>query len=257
MQIIIGLGSVIYGLIFGSFLNVLIYRLNEENVPRFWQGRSFCPRCKHLLSWQDNIPLISFLSLGGNCRYCHKSISWQYPVVEFVTAISTVFVVVNSNLSTVTGLLTLFSLLLVTYCLIVIFFSDLKYSLIPDEMVLSFTSACVFLFFIAPAAYPLFPNLLVGLLASLALLLIVLVTKGRGLGLGDVKFALPMGFFLGFPNTAVAFWVAFISGGIISVLLVVLKLKNMKQTIPLGPFLVLGVIVAFFGSRQLLALIGL
>ena len=117
----------IFGLCFGSFLNVLIWRLNDDKAPKFWQGRSLCPKCKHQLSWQDNIPLFSFLSLGGKCRYCHKKISLQYPLVELLTALVTVLLATN------------FISLLTAYCFIVIFFSDWIYGLIPDEATIVLT----------------------------------------------------------------------------------------------------------------------
>jgi len=71
----------IFGLVVGSFLNCVIYRLA---LPR---GRSFCPHCKHILSWQDLIPVLSFLILRGKCRYCQKKISFQYPLVEIATGL--------------------------------------------------------------------------------------------------------------------------------------------------------------------------
>src|SRR3990167_1223631 len=83
----------LFGLIIGSFLNVLIWRLNDEKAPKFWQGRSMCPKCKHELSWSDNVPLLSFIVLSGRCRFCQKPISWQYPVVELLAGVATVLTV--------------------------------------------------------------------------------------------------------------------------------------------------------------------
>ena len=154
-------------------------------------------------------------------------------------------------------LLVKLDLLVIAASLIVIFFSDLKYSLIPDEMVLTFTLGTALFLFLTANRFVLTTNFFVGLLSSLALLLIVFATKGRGLGLGDVKYVFPMGLLLGFPGAAVAFWVSFISGGTVALILVAMKLRSFKQTIPLGPFLVLGTIVAFFWSKNLLSIIGL
>jgi len=240
--------SAVLGLIFGSFLNVLIYRLNEEGVPKFWQGRSFCPRCKHTLSWEDNIPLFSFLFLGGKCRHCHKKISIQYPIVELVSTSSTVALFVSLPHSNVTELLIVLCYWIIFLSLIVIFFSDLKYSLIPDEMVVTFILGSLGALLLTTPLSNVGFNLIVGLLSSLALLLIVIATLGRGMGLGDVKFAVPMGIFLGFPRILVAFWMAFVGGGIVALLLMILRRKGMKDAIPLGPFLVLGTVLAFLYS---------
>ena len=87
----------IFGLLVGSFLNCLIYRL--ETGGSFLKGRSFCPRCKHILNWQDLIPIFSFLILKRKCRYCGKKISWQYPLVELVTAILFVLIFFHSSTS--------------------------------------------------------------------------------------------------------------------------------------------------------------
>ncbi len=112
------------GLIIGSFLNVLIYRLNVPKAPKWWQGRSVCPHCQKKLLWQDNIPLVSFVALGRRCRHCKNLISWQYPLVELTTAI---FFAVTGWNPVIWALESVF---------IVIFFSDWIYGLIPDEMIL-------------------------------------------------------------------------------------------------------------------------
>lgn len=231
----------LFGLIIGSFLNVLIWRLNDEKAPKFWQGRSICPKCKHELSWNDNIPLLSFIVLSGRCRFCQKPISRQYPIVELVTAGATVLTVgFLSNLS----FLSVLSYLIIVYAFIVIFFSDLEYQLIPDEMVV----VIVVLSFLRG-------NLIVGLLAALGFFLVVLATKFRGMGLGDVKLAFAMGLLLGFPAVVVAVWFAFVLGGVFAVGLLLLHRKNIHETMALGPFLVLGTLIAALWSQKILAIL--
>lgn len=220
------------GLIIGSFLNVLIWRLNDPKAPKFWQGRSLCPHCKHQIAWFDNIPLLSFILLRGRCRHCHRKISWQYPAVELLTG--TYFAL--------TGLHPV--LWLIGAAFIVIFFSDLIYGLIPDEMIVLLILLSFFNF-----------NLLTGLVSGLAFLIIYLITKHKGIGFGDVKLALVMGLLLGWPKTAVAFWVAFIMGGLAAVILLVLRKTKLSATIPLGPFLVLGTVVAALWSENLVTLL--
>lgn len=240
----------ILGLCIGSFLNVLIYRLNEEGVPKFWQGRSICPNCKHQLSWQDNIPLLSYIFLKGKCHYCHKKISIQYPVVELITAISFVL----------TGLHPVILAFVAVF--IVIFFSDIKYMLIPDEMViigsvatliynLQFTILNQFQILNFKFQIPTV-NLLTGIVAMSAFMLIVLLTRFKGMGLGDVKLAFLMGFLLGFPKILTALWISFVLGGIYALALLLLKKTKLSATIPLGPFLVIGTLISALWSNILL-----
>lgn len=240
------------GLILGSFGNVLIYRLNVENVPKFWQGRSICPHCKKNILWQDNIPLLSYILLKGRCRFCHHQIGWQYPVVELITALVFAFIWIFSP--TLSPNVKLFELS-IAFIFIVVFFSDLIYGLIPDEMV--GTGVVVAILGRLLFWGDLKSAVLAGLGSGLAFFLIVLFTKFRGMGLGDVKLALLMGVLLGFPQVLVAFWSAFIIGGSAAVLLLILKKVRFSATIPLGPFLVLGVIISALWSDKLLALIGL
>ncbi len=200
---------------------MLIWRLNNEKAPKFWQGRSICPKCKHQLNWQDNIPLLSFVLLNGKCRYCHKKISWQYPIVEIITAIS--FLTVNPYL------------IIILCCLIVIFFSDLIYGLIPDEIVLILGVLGIL---------GKFGNVVWGLAAGGIFYLIYFLTKGRGMGFGDVKLAAVMGLLLGWPKILVALYSAFVLGGIVAIFLLLLKRKRFGETIALGPFLCIGVILS-------------
>src|SRR4030042_6669588 len=147
----------IFGAAIGSFLNVLILRLGSGQVPRLGSeekkgigGRSHCPKCGHLLAWQDLVPVLSFFWLGGKCRYCAQKISWQYPIVELATGILFVFLAApvwnldfgfwnfigNWKLE-IGNLIDLIYLFFVTSCLIVIFVSDLKFFIIPDEIIIA------------------------------------------------------------------------------------------------------------------------
>ena len=126
------------GLIIGSFLNCVIYRLSKKES--FLKKRSYCPRCKHTLSWQDLIPIFSFLILRGKCRYCKKSISFQYPLVEFATG-SLFLIIVSQNLDSLLStpfifwLLNICFLFLVSSFLVIIFVYDLKHYIIPDRVI--------------------------------------------------------------------------------------------------------------------------
>ena len=130
MEILIYFSVFLFGLAVGSFLNCIIYRL--ETNQSFVRGRSFCPYCHHILSWQDLIPLLSFLILKGKCRYCQRPISFQYPLIEMATGI--IFVSIPGQLLFFDSLNTLFYWI-ISCSLVIIFVYDLKYYIIPDKVV--------------------------------------------------------------------------------------------------------------------------
>ena len=259
------------GLATGSFLNVLIDRLPKEEPVLM--GRSYCDHCHHKLSWYDLIPLLSFVLLRGRCRYCQKRISWQYPLVELVTGV--LFVLGSfGNLGRFgESLISLCYLFFVICSLIVIFFTDLKYGIIPDKVVFPAIGLVVLFHlmrvfcFVPPSEESrslschlgggtspghLGGVLLAGLAVAAFFGLLVILTKGRGMGMGDVKLALLMGLFLGFPKILIALYFAFLTGALVSVILILGKKKKFGQTIPFGPFLVGGTIFAlFYGSRAI------
>lgn len=211
-------------------MNVLIWRLNDEKAPKFWQGRSLCPKCKYQLSWKDNIPLLSFLLLNGRCRYCHKKIGFQYPLVEIITGLA--FLLTNPVW------------VVVACCFIVIFFSDWIYGLIPDEM----TLILIILGILSGLS-----NLLVGLIAFLILLGLFAITKGRGIGFGDVKLIFPLGLLLGWPKIIIMVYVTSILGGGYALFLLLLHRRKFGDTIALGPFLIIGTVAALCIKDSLLS----
>lgn len=242
----------LFGLIIGSFLNVLVWRLNDPKAPKFWQGRSLCPECRHQIAWFDNLPLLSYFLLKGRCRHCRRSINWQYPAAELLTA---AFFALAWSLTSGQPVLYFLGILGVGSCFIVIFFSDLKYGFIPDEMV---GAAAVFGLLLYSGHIRDLPwALLIGILSAFFFLIIYLLTLRRGLGFGDVKLALVMGLVLGLPKLVLALWFGFVVGGIVATILLILKKTKMSATIPLGPFLILGTGVSALWTNFLLRLIGL
>jgi len=248
----------LFGLIVGSFLNCLIYRL--EKKESFLKGRSYCPRCKHQLSWQDLIPLLSFLELGGKCRYCKQKISWQYPLVEISTALIflLVFIFQSSifNEFLIINFLTLIYYWIIAVFLIIIFVYDLKYYIIPDEIIYpAIVIALIFNFkFLIFGQAPIFKlSILSALGASAFFLAIFLVSRGKWLGFGDVKLAAFMGLFLGFPNILVGLFLAFFIGAIIGSVLILTNKKKLKSEVPFGPFLVTGTLISLFWGRELVS----
>ena len=254
----------LFGLVMGSFLNCIIYRL--QTGEGFLKGRSFCPHCRHELSWQDLIPIFSFLILKGRCRYCRKPISWQYPLVELATGIIFLLIVWNLEFGTCLefGIWNLLFYLLISCFLIIIFVYDLKHYIIPDAVIYP-AIAIAFL-------YQLFRMLnfvnwnLFGIwnvesgilrpissafLASLFFLAIVFLSQGKWMGLGDVKLAFLMGLFLGFPNILVALFLAFFIGAIIGIGLIISGKRTLKSEVPFGPFLITGTFIALFWGNQI------
>ncbi len=247
-MIIFDLIIFIFGLAIGSFLNCIIYRL-EENKS-FLSGRSFCPNCKHVLGWQDLIPLFSFLILKGKCRYCQQKISWQYPLVEISTAL--IFLSIFNfqfSIFNFQNLITICFLFLVSCFLVIIFVYDLKHYIILDKVIYSLIGI-TFFYQLFGSGQPLLNPLLSAFLAAFFFLLIVLVSRGNWMGIGDIKLAFFMGLFLGFPNILFALFSAFFIGAIIGIGLIISGKRTLKSEIPFGPFLVTGTFLAlFFGEK--------
>ncbi len=232
------------GLLIGSFLNVVIYRLPRK-LSIVW-GRSFCPKCKKKISWFDNVPLVSFILLKGHCRHCHSPISIRYPVVELLTGV--LFVLA---LSSYLGIAQAGLTLILFSSLIAIFFIDLEHQIIPDEILLPVTALFI-LRSLFTASYLL---LAIGLASSLFLFLIWLITKGKGMGLGDVKLAFLMGLVLGYPKIILAFYLAFLTGAIVGVILIIVGKAKFGQRIAFGPFLVLATLISCLWGEKILSLV--
>ena len=225
-----------FGLIIGSFLNCVIYRLEINKT--FLKGRSFCPNCKHKLNFFDLIPVFSFIFLKAKCRYCGTKISFQYPLVEIATGL--IFLLIfNLHFSII---ITLY-LFVISCLLIIIFVYDLKHYIIPDKII--YPAILIALIFN-------FSNLLSGFLAAGFFLLIVLISKGRWMGVGDIKLAFLMGLMLGFPKILVGLFLAFLIGSIIGMLLIFLHKKTFKSEVPFAPFLIIGLSIAYFFGEKLI-----
>ena len=234
----------IIGICVGSFLNVLVDRLPREET--IFVGRSHCDFCHRPLAWYDMFPLFSFLVLAGKCRYCHKFIGWKYPLIEFTTGIvfaSMPFLIPLSNIA-------LFLIFLgICCCFIVIFYTDLFSGIIPDSMVVGLFVLTIIKIVITHQSFLI--SGITGIICGLFFLLLHILTRGRGMGLGDVKYALVMGFLLGFPISIVGFYIAFLTGAVLSLILVVTKKKSFGGSVSFGPFLIFGTIVTLFWGSAL------
>ncbi|MEK7472960.1 MAG: prepilin peptidase [Patescibacteria group bacterium] len=211
------------GLIIGSFISAVTYRIPKK--INFIKGRSFCDSCKKKLAWYDNIPLFSFLLYKGKSRCCNKKISIRYPLIELVSVIGAVVAwLFFGNLAFVI-------LFFLTLCIFII---DLEHQIIPDEL----TWIILLLGLIANSQSPM-TVLFSAFFLSLLLLFLYLITSGRGMGLGDVKLAVALGLWLGLEKGIIWLILAFIIGGIVASILLLLKKAKLKTKIAFGPFLII------------------
>lgn len=241
------------GLFIGSFLGVLVDRIPRNES--FFKGRSHCEQCKKVLAVLDLIPVFSFLSLRGRCRYCHTPLPFFYPIIELTTACLFALspLLVAYFFSSFPLWITFIFVLCLIAGLIEIFFTDAKYGIIPDAVLIPLTLLAVgFIAFAMPSA--LLPNLASGLGALFLFLFLFFITRGRGMGLGDVKFAFFLGVLLGFPGTIYALYIAFLTGAGYSLILVLWRKKSFRgSTIPFGPFLICGIFFTLLFINQLQA----
>lgn len=236
----------IIGLFFGSFLNVLADRLP---FGRTLLGRSECDSCKHMLSWRDLIPLVSFIELRAKCRYCKAPMSYQYPLAEIFTGVVYVLTWILSTKWFHFPSIHVIHLIIASI-LIVMVLSDFRYQILPDEMQMGLFLVGLSRIFILNQqtiemniiqALPILgEHLLGGIAVMTPLLLIFLITRGRGMGFGDVKFAFISGFVLGALNGFIALYIGFVAGGIVGGYLLLTRKKKGKSKLAFGPYLILG-----------------
>ena len=239
----------IFGLIIGSFLNMVIYRLKTGGQMIF--SRSKCPKCHHLLGFSDLVPIFSFLFLKGKCRYCSKSISWQYPLVELASAIIFVLGYLKYFQQLVTLEIAFSYAVYLIFCsfLIVIFVYDWKYYLILDKVSLPvLVMAFIFNYLLGKSL----ANLLVAsLIIGGFFLLQFVISQGRWIGGGDIRLGLVMGAMLGWPKVLTALFLAYMLGAAFALILILLKKKQWNSQIPFGTFLTFSTVVALLYGDNL------
>ena len=235
------------GLAIGSFINALIYRLHKG---KSWiRGRSICPSCKHTLAWYDLVPVLSFILLKGRCRYCRKKISLEYPLVELSTGIIFVLIYFFTFFNIQSGQQLLINLFIAAI-LIIVFIYDLKHYLILDRIILP-AIAVVFIANILLGKS--WSNMLIPAFAISAFFLFqFLISRGRWIGLGDLRLGFFMGIVLGWPNAILALFLAYVLGSVISVFLVIFKAKNWHSEIPFACFLCPATFIVMLFGNQLL-----
>ncbi len=249
----------IFGLAFGSFSNVIIYRV-PRNISII-KPNSFCTNCNNEIKWIHKIPIISWIFLKGKCNYCQSKISYLYPLNEFL--VSLIFILnglglgLNENIYIENNLISLCIFSLFLYVIAII---DIKYLIIPNK-VLILGSCFAFLNGITISIlrndyYFLLNRIFSGILGFLSLEIIIfilfLITSKYAFGSGDSKFYALIGFWLGFNNLVAVFVFSIYLGGIFSLVGILLNKLNRKDKIPFGPFISLSAyFVALFGSENI------
>ena len=234
----------VLGAVFGSFISAYSYRW-----PRgisISTGRSFCPNCKAKISWYDNIPLLSYLVLGGKCRKCKKRISARYPLIELSTGILFVLTIFSMGGFGVLEFLPATYYLLLTAILITILVIDLENKLIPDELTFLIFSIS-FLFLLLSPAPNFYSVLFAGFLAATFFLFLNIITRGRGMGLGDVKLVLALSLsFLNWQFLVLWLFLSFAIGAVIGIFLIIIGKAKFGKEIPFGPFLIASFFITLF-----------
>jgi leader peptidase (prepilin peptidase)/N-methyltransferase len=242
--------TILFGLIIGSFLNAVIYRLPRK--ISIISPRSFCPHCQAKIPFYLNIPVLSFLILRGKCRNCGQPISWQYPLIELLTAGSFVLCLHFFSFTLYALSAMLFIALLI--CLAAI---DLRHMILPDEITLA--GAILFLLYGLINPNLTFLDCFLSAVISALIFLIIYffylkVRKIEGLGFGDIKMMLFLGAFLGHRKLVLAIFMASFSGLLVGLFFIIFRKKNLRMALPFGSFLSLGSYISLFWSDYLFSL---
>jgi prepilin signal peptidase PulO-like enzyme (type II secretory pathway) len=256
--------SFLLGAVIGSFANCFIWRLHENET--LWD-RSYCPKCRKQIAWHDNIPIFSFLFLGGRCRKCKKNISWQYPLVEFFMAClftlsfyfvfrdflpggfsSAYFYLIPDN----RFVLALVKDWLIIFTAIVIFVYDARWYLIPDRVVVP--ASLILLILNLFLGFSWLALLLGALIGGGFFLLQFLVSQGRWVGGGDIRLGLLLGLAIGKLDLLILSLVlTYFLGAIIGSLLVLFGKKHFSSRVPLGVFLTPALLISIFWGGKIMA----
>ena len=237
----------VFGISFGSFFNVLIYRLPHE-ISLYRPG-SHCPICKSKIRFYENVPIISFIALRGRCSHCKAKISWRYPLVEALAGLLAVGAFYWFGF-TVKG----FEAALLSLIFIPVFFIDLEHRIIPDILDLPWIPIGLIVSFF-PGAIVNWKESLLGIIIGGGLFFFVMwmgekVFRKEAMGFGDVKLAAMLGAFLGWKNILLVLVMGSFFGSVVGIAIIALSRRDGKSTyVPFGPFLVFAAALAlYFGG---------
>jgi leader peptidase (prepilin peptidase)/N-methyltransferase len=235
----------ILGLVIGSFLNVCIYRIPIEKSIAF--PPSHCTKCNHNLNPLDLIPVISYIFLGGRCRYCNERISIRYPFIESLNGLLYLIVYLKFGLTLIT----------IKYCVLVSIL--IVIGMIDYDTQFVFSSTTIFGGIVGAifmmVQYAVYKNGIIdlisgGLIGTIIIGLIVFLTKG--MGEGDIEIAAVCGLFLGIKGILLGLFLAIILGGTVGIIILLLKLKKAKEKIAFGPFIAIGSLISMLYGTEIL-----
>ena len=256
----------VVGIIFGSFINALVWRVHQQESPKskrkasdaelsIMKGRSMCVHCGHTLSLKDLVPVLSWVSLRGKCRYCSKRISWQYPLVEITTAVLFVISYLHWP-NELAGFEWFYFVLWLGYlvALVALFVYDLRWYLLPNRIVYPLIVAAMLQTVVMAIelsdAAPVRDAVLGLLIGGGIFYVLFQVSGGRWIGGGDVKLGFFLGILLGPVGSFMLLFLASVIGSVVAVTLMAAKVITRKSILPFGPFLIAaGFVVMLFGER--------
>ncbi len=258
----------VFGLIIGSFLNCLIWRLHQKESL---MNRSYCPKCKKQINWYDNIPVLSFILLKGKCRHCRQPISWQYPTVELITGLLFVvafmqnfefrifnfesifnYLIINDSIKIQNSksIIQLFRDWFIISVMIVVFIYDLRWYEILDKVTIPACLAVLAMNLLL--GFSLWNLLISGIIGGGFFLIQFLISQGKWIGGGDIRLGLLMGLALGWPVVILAIIISYFIGSVVGVGLILTGKKKWGSEVPLGVFLAAGTIISLFWHTRIL-----
>lgn len=239
---------ILFGLLIGSFINVVIYRFPRgESIAL---PPSHCPTCDHKIKPWENIPLISFLFLGGKCSACKTQISWRYPVVEALTALIFLSTYLKFGLTPELPVFALFGALLIA-----IAFIDIDHLIIPDSMIVIGLLPGFYLWLTGSSA--ILVTQFYGFVGLGAMFWAIRffgekAFKKEAMGFGDVKFAAMAGWVLGWDIGVLSMFLAFLSATLLFAVLIPIGIIDRKQQVPFGPFICIGIWLGLLFGRGII-----
>lgn len=234
----------ILGAVIGSFLNVLILRF--PNFCSIATGRSHCPHCKKSLTFLELIPILSFIFLFGHCRNCKKPISWQYILVEVITGVLFVLFYLHFGLT-----ILLFLYLILASLSVVLFVFDLKYLEVPEIFAWLLLVVSILITILSPNFN--FSNLLYGgLIGGGIIAALVLFSKERLMGAGDIKIGLAFGLLFGTGKSLLFLFLSFVIGALVGVALIATQKKGLKSQIAFTPFLFISALITLLWGEKII-----
>lgn len=227
----------IYGIVIGSFLNVCIYRI--PSGESLMMPPSHCGSCDTRLRWKDLVPILSYLLLKGRCRYCGEKISIRYPAIEFMTGIVLSLIYIKYGISFEFFKYSVLTLFLIVIAMIDFDTTDVYSKVVYSGMAIGAVFAVIGYFVYGQSILTYVAGACIGLVIIGGIYLLT-----GGIGAGDIEISVLCGMFLGWQLTIVYILVSFIIGGILGISLIVAKIKDKRDYIPLGPSLAIGAYIA-------------